>query len=67
MKDSEMKVFECEYYTVRAHKHSCFFCSHCTDIFYDYTNGPYLFICDIGRDIETAFKGQCNKFEDDTV
>lgn len=26
-----------------AHKNSCLFCKHCTDIFYDYTNGPYMF------------------------
>lgn len=21
----------------------CVFCSHCSDVFYDYSNGPYLF------------------------
>jgi hypothetical protein len=67
MKDSEMKVFEGECYTVKAHERSCFFCKHCTDIFYDYTHGPYLLFCDIDCDIESAFKGQCDKFEDDTL
>ena len=23
----------------------CAFCEHCTDIWYDYTNGPYMFLC----------------------
>lgn len=67
MNDSDMKVFKGECYKVKAHKHSCFFCSHCTDIFYDYTHGPYLLICDINSTIENALKGQCDKFEDDTV
>lgn len=25
---------------------SCLFCKHCTDVFYDYTSGPYMFMCD---------------------
>lgn len=24
----------------------CAFCDHCTDIFFDYTNGPYMFLCE---------------------
>ena len=24
----------------------CVFCNHCTDIFWDYTNGPYIVLCD---------------------
>lgn len=28
----------------------CLFCEHCTDYFYDYTNGPYLFLCDKHND-----------------
>ena len=23
----------------------CAFCANCTDIYYDYTNGPYWFLC----------------------
>ena len=26
----------------------CIFCKHC-DVFWDYTNGPYLLVCDEGR------------------
>lgn len=29
----------------------CLFCKHCTDIFLDATNGPYLFICDMGYEM----------------
>lgn len=40
---------------------SCVFCNHCTDIFYDYTNGPYMFLCEKGHgDFET-----CNEFEEE--
>jgi hypothetical protein len=26
---------------------SCVFCDHCTDIYYDYSNGPYMFVCEL--------------------
>lgn len=51
--------------TYGAHEKSCLFCKHNTDIFYDYTHGPYMFICDIDGDIEKSFKGKCKKFESD--
>lgn len=51
---------------IGAHKHSCLFCKHNTDIFYDYTNGPYMFICDLGSDnIEKSFEGKCPNWEED--
>lgn len=25
----------------------CLFCEHCHDYFYDYSSGPYLFLCDL--------------------
>lgn len=28
-------------------ENSCAFCEHCTDVFYDYTNGPYAFKCEL--------------------
>ena len=34
--------------------HDCVFCGHC-DITWDYTNGPYLLICDLGHDTD-AYK-----------
>ena len=40
----------------------CAFCKHCTDIFYDYTNGPYLFFCDI--DLNPSEWETCNGFND---
>ena len=30
----------------------CLFCKHCTDIFLDYTHGPYLMLCDKREDQE---------------
>ena len=41
----------------------CVFCKHCTDIFYDYTNGPYGFTCDKNIDHDGEFS--CDSFEDD--
>lgn len=62
------KEFKGEGYTVLAHPRSCFFCRHCTDIFYDYTNGPYMFICDIdstSAQIESGLRGECGDFEEE--
>lgn len=33
--------------TVRAPEKCCLFCKHCTDIWWDYTNGPYMLSCEI--------------------
>ena len=27
-------------------KKSCLICKHCTDIFWDYTHGPYMLFCE---------------------
>ena len=32
-------------FKVEANGRSCLFCLYCTDFFYDFTNGPYLFFC----------------------
>lgn len=37
----------------------CLFCTHCTDIFYDATNGPYMFTCD--RDYEMGTE-ECERY-----
>ena len=50
--DKGYKEFKGEGYSVLAHPKSCFFCKRCTDIFYDYTNGPYMFFCDLFEDGE---------------
>lgn len=28
----------------------CLFCKHCSDIMVDYTHGPYMTICELGKD-----------------
>ena len=45
--DFDVSIYECEYYMAEAPTHGCFFCVHCTDIFYDYTAGPYALVCDL--------------------
>ncbi len=60
-----MKEYKCEYYSVMAPERSCFFCQHCTDIFFDYTNGPYMFLCSEGVNTSNGLKGKCNLFKED--
>ena len=41
-----MKPWRCDNgHTYMAFKNSCVFCEHC-HVFWDYTSGPYLFLCD---------------------
>lgn len=58
------KEFKGEGYTVMAHPQSCFFCKHCAEILYDFTNGPYMFICDKEKDVDNGLKGRCGEFAD---
>ena len=58
------RKFECEEYTVYARPNSCFFCTQCTDIFYDW-DGPYLWLCDINADTHDGMMGKCKHFNDD--
>lgn len=37
---------------------SCLICSHCTDVLWDYTNGPYMAFCELDLEMET-----CNHFK----
>ena len=57
-----IRTYECDEYTVDAIEETCFFCKHCTDIFYDYTNGPYWFQCSNCNEIITY--PSCDKFEE---
>ena len=57
-----MKEYKCEYYSIMAHERSCFFCRKCTDIWWDYTNGPYMFFCTDGKDTNTGLNGECEGF-----
>lgn len=62
-------------FAIGAHKHSCLFCQYCTDLFWDYTNGPYMFLCEFDdtdlheakeHDPGLSFKGECPAFEEET-
>ena len=49
---------------------SCVFCKNCTDVIWDYTNGPYMFFCEkdplAERELtEKGYAGECEEFEDD--
>lgn len=61
---SEVREYECDYYTVTAPAKSCLFCDHCTDIFWDFSHGPYAFICDIEDDTGMGASGECASFLD---
>lgn len=39
----------------------CSSCKYCTDVFYDYTNGPYLFLCNIRKKYDDG----CDRYEAD--
>lgn len=60
--DKELRVYECEYYSVKAPSTCCLFCAFCSDVFFDYTNGPYMFLCDMGADTEIGVTGKCQLF-----
>jgi hypothetical protein len=44
----------------------CVFCQHCTDVLWDYTNGPYMVFCDLNRpEVESQNEKQtCTEFKD---
>lgn len=59
-----MREFKCENgKTYEVPDKCCLTCKHCTDIWYDYTNGPYATFCSKGW--LPASDGQCTKWEDD--
>lgn len=65
--DKSYREFKGEGYTVLAHPKSYFFCEHCTDIIYDFSNGPYMVVCNIEFDsdhIDMGLKGMCDKFKE---
>ena len=64
------KIYECDEYKCDAHPRGCFFCKHSTDVFYDFTNGPYMIVCDLqsehDQDLPTyGFYGECKHFDPD--
>jgi len=55
---------------IGAHKHSCLFCEHCTDIYWDYKHSIYGIRCvmDVngdGSNIRASFEGKCPNFIED--
>ena len=44
---------------------SCGMCEHCTDVFWDFTHGPYMFYCEKQTDVYEAGGpyGNCDDFE----
>lgn len=56
--------YECLYYDVMAPEKSCLFCEHCCDVFWDFTNGPYMFFCASDGDPEQGAIGNCKSFKE---
>lgn len=42
-----MKHFVCKEYECDVPDNHCLVCQHCTDVFYDITHGPYMYICEL--------------------
>lgn len=67
-----MKEYKCEDkygpgVVVRAPETCCLFCKHCTDIFWDYTNGPYWMFCEKHDNITKVggHVGNCPDFQEE--
>lgn len=55
-------IFQCENgITYGVKGKCCCICKHCSSLFYDYTNGPYMFSCELDEDTTECLN--CNKFE----
>lgn len=55
--------------TINVHNdRDCIFCEHC-EVFWDYTNGPYMFICNKERpeihEARSSEEHTCELFEED--
>ena len=46
--------------TMQLPDNACVFCKGCSDFFYDYTNGPYLILCEYGN--HPNDEGTCEHF-----
>lgn len=40
----------------------CIFCDHCTDVWWDYTHGPYMFFCEKH---DKCIHGNCPDFKEE--
>lgn len=64
------RVYECDEYKCDAHPRGCFFCKHITDVWWDYTNGPYMIMCELQKEDEQDLPtygcfGECKHFDED--
>ena len=48
----------------KAPEHSCLFCEHMTDVFWDYSNGPYRFYCELDKDTGKGACGVCEFYKE---
>ena len=61
-----MKEFKCDDgHTYICKDNSCLVCNKCSDIFWDYTSGPYMVICSEDHDISKGAQGQCKFYEEE--
>jgi len=61
----ETRRYESEFYSVDAPARSCLFCGHCTDVLWDFANGPYMFMCDADADTGSGVRGECAAFSEE--
>lgn len=62
----DKRLYVCDDYMVLVPSKCCLFCEHCTDVYWDYINGPYMFICELGIEGKLrAFNNLCESFERD--
>ena len=54
-----MKWYYGENFQCYAPDNCCLFCRHCSDVYWDYTNGPYMFFCELKKEDWKT----CDKFE----
>ena len=65
-----MREYTCEdniaSVTVLAPDKCCLFCKHCTDVYWDYSHGPYMMICIKHDDVFDCggARGTCKDFEE---
>ena len=59
--------YVCDEYQCNAHPRACLFCDLCTDVIFDFTHGPYMFICTESHDTEKGMNGNCEHFKEDQL
>ena len=67
----DLKEFQCCDGVLKGRKYklpptACVFCTHCTDLFWDFSHGIYALFCDKDIDYRAIYgnvKGECKMFE----